>query len=180
MKNKHSAVFTTRRTLVNGQSIHPWSRDKLGLSDFSRAGCCPIATYNAMVLLDRDMSLGEVADQYVGGPCGSLLHGLWGSAPWNTARFLRRHLGRSAYRGFLRVKALDAAAREGDVAIFFMMNHRYKLTAAFHCMAARFENGGWTVYNVSNRVNRSVRFPALRQKTREGHFLYGFLIRPNN
>lgn len=173
MKKAHEV----RRGLINGQSVQPYSAEKLGWSDYSRAGCSYIAVYNAMQLLDRPMALGDVADQFVGGPCGSLLHGLWGSAPWNVGRFLRRQLPKDSFRGFRRLSRLEAQARAGDVVLFFMMNHRFRISRAFHCMAGIYDGTGVELYNTENRSPLPRRFSALREKAREGRFIYGYLIR---
>lgn len=172
-----SKAHLARRGIINGQSIQPFSKEKLGLSDYSRAGCCYIGVYNVMQLANRPISLGAVAGQFVGGPCGSLLHGLWGGAPWHAGRFLKKYLGRSRYRGFLRLSRLEAEAQPGDIILFFMMNHPYRIDRAFHCMAGRYDKDGLELYNVKNRSPLPCRFASLKDKATEGRFIYGYLIR---
>lgn len=178
MRKADTKAHQVHKGIINGQGIQAFSQDKLGLSTFARAGCCPIATYNVMQMLGKEITLGQVADQYMGGPCGCIFFGIFGCGPWNTARFLRRHLGRGKYHGFLKVKKLEESTKDGDIIIFYMMNHRYRLSQGFHCIAGRRRSGQFELYNVYNNSPHPWRFPTLSQKAKEGHFVYGFLIRP--
>ena len=130
--------------LIHDQARFPYSEEAVGLGSYADSGCAIIATYNALQLLGKTVSLGSIRDEYLF-KHGTILLGLGGVGPWSFDDYFESHGINCA--GYLSFDSLHANISEGGVVIFTLMNDVSNITKGFHTMAAQYVNGKYHVYN---------------------------------
>ena len=155
--------------VINGQGVLPYSDTRLILGTYGASGCAYIATYNAMQLIGKPLSLSSVTSDVFW--YGSVALGAGGAGPWGTAAYFRKH--GVDYTGSFSADILTANIQEGSVITFTVM-----YSTGWHAMTALYRNGKYLVFNRYDNSTRTERYNSLTEVCSNGLWIYGFRIDP--
>ena len=159
--------------LINGQGDQDWSDYPVGFGTYGNNGGGIIALYNAMQLLGRSVSLGDVNRamfwEYMlaGG-------GLLGIPPESICHYLDAHNVR-----YLCVSSPDILAEfqaEGAIIILYVINNIDNIFEGCHVMTAQYTNGQYVVYNRYNLDKETQAFNSISSIYEGGALVYAIQI----
>ena len=167
-----SSAAEQERGLIHGQESLPYANERFGWGCYGKNGCTLIAVYNALQLLEKPRSLGEICRRFRQ-KHRLLAFGAWGASPWSMGAFFRE-AGIPA-RGYWSSRRLTDNLREGDVICFTVMN-THNPFQGFHTMTARRSGDCFEVFNVGPHDKFCRRCLRLEDAFPGGVWIYGYRV----
>jgi len=133
-----------------------------------------IAIYNAMALYGRPQDLDVITTEFFLFH-GMILGGLGGAGPWSFDSYFDWH--RIPHTGYCDYDSLLQNVSDGDIVVFTVMNSQSDLSQGFHTMAAQYNNGAFTVYNIYSNMTTSCTLTTLNSVYRDSLWIYGYILK---